>query len=78
MKLAIIAASLILIGSAQAQTATEKYDLEQRCGRRAAETFAKDWEGGTPGIRKGNTTANYENHYNSRLNKCFYLEMITQ
>ena len=69
MKLAIIAASLILAGSAQAQSLKEKYELSERCGKQAAETFRKDWKG-FPSKR-----ANYENHYNSRLNKCFYIEI---
>jgi hypothetical protein len=42
MSARIIIASLILAGSAQAQTATEKYDLEERCGKRAAEVHAKE------------------------------------
>src|SRR5262249_33012747 len=71
MKLAMIAASLILIGPAQAQTLKEKYELSAQCGKQAAETFRKDGKG-FPSKR-----ANYENHYNSRLNKCFYIEITT-
>jgi hypothetical protein len=74
MKLAVIAASLILAGSAQAQSLKEKYELSERCGKQAAAEFAKDWGPGTV-FNKGKTIARYENHYNSRLNKCFYIEV---
>jgi hypothetical protein len=65
--------SLFLFASgAEAQSLVEKYELSERCGKRAAEVFRKGKEETT-----GLTTAtdNYENHYNSRLNKCFSLEV---
>jgi hypothetical protein len=70
MKLTMIAASLILAGSAQAQSPPDKYELSERCGKRAAEVFTKGKQ------ETGLTTAadDYENHYSSRLNKCFYLK----
>src|SRR6516164_5348218 len=68
MKLAIIAASLILAGSAQAQSLKEKYELSERCGKQAAERFAKLLSD------VYQQPSRYENHYNSRLNRCFYLE----
>jgi hypothetical protein len=68
----IIAASLVLIGSAQAQSLKEKYELSERCGKQAAEVFAKEWE--APDYYSvANVMASYENHYNSQLDKCFYL-----
>jgi len=70
MKLIMIAAaSVVLIGPAQAQIATEKYDLQDRCGKLAAKAFAQEW---TQYPGKGN----YEGHYSSRLNKCFSVETI--
>jgi len=59
MKLAIIAASLILAGSAQAQSLTEKYELSERCGKQAEERYAKEVES------RVLVTVDYENHYNS-------------
>jgi hypothetical protein len=71
MKLAMIAVSLVLIGSAQAQTLKEKSELSERCGKQAAERFAtKEWAG-APGY----TTVEYQNHYSSKLTKCFYFEI---
>jgi hypothetical protein len=62
----------VLAGSAQAQSATEKYDLTERCARRAAEVFEKEWSTGKLKFGSREITAKYENHYNFRLNKCLY------
>ena len=62
---------------AQAQTATERYNLQDRCGMVAAEVFAKEWGTGFSNMENGQTIADYRNHYNFRLNKCFYLELST-
>jgi hypothetical protein len=65
--------SLVLLATgAQAQTAKEKYELSERCGKRAAEMFARGRD--EPSRNEPSAGyASYENHYNSRLNKCFYL-----
>jgi hypothetical protein len=62
---------------AQAQTETERHDLQERCGKYAAEVFAKEWGTGVSNTDKGQTIADYRHHYNLRLNKCFYLELGT-
>ena len=62
---------------AQAQTATERYNLQERCGKFAAEVFAKEWGTGFSNTDNGQAFADYRNHYNFRLNKCFYLELST-
>jgi hypothetical protein len=62
---------------AQAQTATERYNLQERCGKFAAEVFAKEWGTGFSNTDNGQAFAAYRNHYNFRLNKCFYLELST-
>ena len=70
MKAIGVLLSLAFATGAQAQTAKEKYELSAQCRKQAAETFRKDGKGQFPSKR-----ANYENHYNSRLNKCFYIEI---
>ena len=62
---------------AQAQTATERYNLRERCGKFAAEVFAKEWGTGFSNTDNGQTIADYRHHYNFRSNKCFYLELST-
>jgi hypothetical protein len=67
----------LLASGAQAQTAKEKYELQERCGKRAASAFAERLQGVQPGVAtEAGNVANYESHYNSRLNKCFYLETL--
>ena len=68
MKAIGVLVSLALVTGAQAQTPQEKYEYELSalCGKQAAATFAKEWSGSSFNVT-------YENHYNSRLNNCFYL-----
>ena len=54
-----------------------QYELQERCGRRAGEVFKHDWPQPTVTDKNGVTVGNYVNHYNARLNKCFYLEVVT-
>ena len=54
---------------AHGQSKKEIYELQERCGKRAAEVFEKDFP---KNERKGLEV--YENHYSVRLNKCFLLE----
>jgi len=69
MKAFLALLSLVLATGAQAQTAKEKFELSERCGKQAAERFA-GWD------KPSAAYAKYENHYNSRLNKCFYLTIV--
>jgi hypothetical protein len=59
---------------ASAQTTKVIYELQERCGRRAAEVFAKDFPQ-DPGNNQ--VLAKYENHYNAQLNKCLMFESST-
>ena len=72
-RLATALLSLMVVTGAQAQSPKEK--LTERCGKQAAERFAKEWGTGVFTHADGRqTTSNYEHHYNSRLHKCIYLE----
>ena len=62
---ALVGFALLATG-AQAQSLKEKYDLSVQCGRQAAEAFKKE---------TNSQATNYEDHYNFRLNKCFYIEI---
>lgn len=70
--LAIIGAVLPFSFSiAHSEPNKEAYELQDRCGRRAAEVFAKNYENFELGGRRH--MYNYRNHYSARLNKCFFL-----
>ncbi len=61
----IVLLSLLLSMECRANSSKkELYELQERCGQRAEQVF-KDKYAVLSGSR------NYENHYNSRLNKCF-------
>ena len=72
MKVIGVLVGLAFATGAQAQSLIDKYELSERCGKRAEEVFAKGKEETTGLILAAD---NYENHYNSRLNRCFYLEI---
>jgi hypothetical protein len=73
-------AAMCVLASSTAWGQPDKviYELKERCGRQAAETFNKEWGSNVVNNKDGGqTVANFENHYNARLNKCFYLEITT-
>jgi hypothetical protein len=39
----LISAAIVAVWATVAQAQTEKYDLQERCGKFAAEVFAKEW-----------------------------------
>jgi hypothetical protein len=57
-----------------AQPNKQLYELQERCGRQAAEAFQREYG---PGADREDeqTLFHYENHYSARLNKCFFLEI---
>jgi hypothetical protein len=66
--------SLVLASGAQAQSLKEKYELSEPCGKRAAEVLEKRLKSEVP--EEGHQIIwGQENHYNSHLNKCFFLEV---
>jgi hypothetical protein len=77
--LAIAALQFLVVFSniAYAAPSKDEYDLQERCGKLAAERFRRDW--GTEGLHseKGlQTTVRFRNHYNARLNRCFVLYTV--
>jgi hypothetical protein len=72
MKLAVIAARLILAGSVQAQSLQS---LARTTCNEAVREFTNKWDLVTnafPNVKKS-----YESHYNARLQKCFLLDITT-
>jgi hypothetical protein len=73
---------ILILAGASSQSSAEpnklQYELAERCGKAARAIFEKDWEGkdivNTP---DGQTVLVFENHYNSSLNKCYYLQIST-
>jgi hypothetical protein len=67
----------LLVSAACAEPNKVLYELQERCGKQASETFQKEWGGNIVNTKDGQTVGNFENHYNARLNKCIYLESST-
>jgi hypothetical protein len=55
----------------------EDYELQERCGKRAAELFEKFYGNGMSNDKDGARLSNYRCHYNKKLNKCFVLFTTT-
>jgi hypothetical protein len=51
----------------------EDYELQERCGKRAAEVFEKFYGSGQSSDKDGHMLSNYTCHHNKKLNKCFIL-----
>jgi hypothetical protein len=51
-----------------------QYELQERCGKRAAEVFEKDHPQAIENVEDGQTNSSYRNHYDPDLNKCFLLQ----
>jgi hypothetical protein len=66
-----IAGLLCFSAYVSAQPNKQSYELQERCGKRAAEVFDREYGSD----KNGQTLFNYENHYSARLKKCFFLEI---
>ena len=75
MKAFLALLSLVLATNALAQSLKEKSELSERCGMLAEWTFRKYCQSGISQTDTGQIISKYENHYNHRLNTCFYLEV---
>jgi hypothetical protein len=69
-----IAGLLCFSADVSAQSNKQSYELQQRCGKHVAEVFEREY-GPVSNTEDGQTLFNYENHYNARLKKCFFLEI---
>jgi hypothetical protein len=52
-----------------------QYELQERCGKRAAEVFKSEYQPTVQNTDEGQMLFNYRNHYSAVFNKCFFLEM---
>lgn len=71
--IALVLTTFIPFARGYAATPKGDYELQERCGKRAEEEFRREWGNGITNTKEGQSIASYRNHYNSQLNKCFYL-----
>lgn len=65
----------VCMSYAAVPTAIEEYEMQEHCGKRAAELFHKKY--GSRGViytKNGQGIAEYTNHYNKKLKRCFVLQ----
>ena len=71
-------ATIFATVGAFAEPNKEQYELSERCGKLATESFKDDYAGGgVSNTKYGQELLSYENHYSATLNKCFFLEIVT-
>jgi hypothetical protein len=62
-----------LFNNSYAASNKEAYELQERCGKRAAEYFKQEYGSGIKDNGDVVEMTNYKNHYNKKLNSCFIL-----
>lgn len=63
-----------LTSTCYAEPNKEQYELQERCGRISKKAFEDEWgRNGVVTDKDNQIRANYQNHYNVKLNKCFFL-----
>jgi hypothetical protein len=51
----------------------QAYELSEQCASRSRDEFRREWKDGSVSVEDAQTTADFTNHYNAKLNTCFYL-----
>ena len=64
------------LGSYAYSEPNNEYELQERCGKRAAEVFKSEYSE-FKNTNEGQMLFNYRNHYSATFNKCFFLEITT-
>lgn len=62
-----------IVSSESNKSDKDLYDLQDKCRKTTDDTFKKEWGSGIVNSKDSVMVASYSNHYNKKLNKCFYL-----
>jgi len=54
------------------------YELQDKCRQTTDQEFKKEWGSNVSNTKDGQIIANYTNHYNKKMNRCFYLVTSNQ
>jgi len=77
MKTWTLALPLLFASTCYAAPNKEQYELQERCGKLTKNAFEREWgRDGVVNNEDSRMLANYRNHYNAKLNKCFYLQSV--
>ena len=70
----IVLAGFVPLSGVCEGSAKVDYELQERCGKQADEFFKREYgKSGVFNTEDGQAIAGYRNHYNKKLNKCFFL-----
>ena len=64
--------------AAAAPSKQQAYELSEQCGKTSRDRFRRDWKDGVVPTPDGQMTAEFTNHYNAKLNTCFYLLTVNR
>ena len=73
----VVIAAFPLAHESRAASATEEYDLVERCGRQAQALWQSEYL--SIQLDKADSAGrwvSYENHYSKKLNKCYFMDVI--
>src|SRR5262245_57915546 len=73
--ISVAIAGLGWLGTSVSAQPNRLYELQERCGKRAAEVFTQEYNPPIFSTKDGQTRVSYENNYSARLNRCFFLEI---
>ncbi|HLX81812.1 MAG TPA: hypothetical protein VKS43_14630 [Burkholderiales bacterium] len=59
--------------AAPALSQRQVYELSEQCATRSRDQFRRDWKNGAVSTPQGRMSADFIDHYNAKLNTCFYL-----
>lgn len=65
------------VSNSYAASDKEDYELQERCGNSAKKFFKLEHGSGVFKTNYGQLEAEYTNHYNRKLNKCFVKTLLT-
>ncbi len=68
-----IVCSFWLPRGAYADATKTQYELRERCGKQVDTYFRREWGEGIKNTRDLLMTADFTDHYNEKLNKCFFV-----
>ena len=63
---------------AAALSKQQAYELSEQCAQTSRDEFRRAWREGAVNTADGQMTADFTNHYNAKLNTCFYLLTVNR
>lgn len=69
--------SFLNVATASSEPNKIEYELSEKCSKSSELMFNQKHQSNIENTKEGQMVSGFENHYNSDLNKCFYMESNT-